>query len=125
MITKEELELKLEPYWARLSVSRSVDTGEGWYELISDLVDDLAKIAPKFQVVQIKEKFGGLRFYVVGYILDYEGQTFYESLMYSRIAKAEQESFRVCEICGKPGEVRPGNWIHTLCDEDYAKIKKT
>ena len=40
--------------------------GDGWYALIYKLCKDLVKIDPVLVVVQVKEKFGGLRFYVGG-----------------------------------------------------------
>lgn len=56
--------------------------------------------------VQVKEKWGGLRFYVSncdGYI---DGA----------IALAESLSLRTCEQCGAPGRPRGGGWVRTLCD---------
>ena len=47
MITKEELEAKLEPYWAERPIWRHADIGPGWYQLVFDLVDDLAQIWPE------------------------------------------------------------------------------
>lgn len=57
-------------------------------------------------IVQVKEKFGTLRFYV-------DGGT---SEMRNYIEFAEAMSGRTCEVCGSPGERRGGGWIRTLCD---------
>jgi hypothetical protein len=62
-------------------------------------------------VVQIKEKFGDLRFYV-------DGSNRYVDGM---IDMAEQMSIHICEVCGNPGEKRDTNWIKVLCDEHYVK----
>jgi hypothetical protein len=62
----------------------------------------------QFEVLQVKEKFGGLRFYVncrENVAID------------GRIGLAMQESLRTCEICGQPGILRQGRCIKTLCDE--------
>lgn len=59
---------------------------------------------------QIKEKFGGLRFYCDG------GDEFTEGL----IQMAEMMADCTCEVCGKPGSTRGGGWIKTLCDEHDA-----
>ena len=32
-------------------------------------------------------------------------------------AKAEKESMKTCEDCGKPGCAREGGWTLTLCDD--------
>jgi hypothetical protein len=81
--------------------------GPGWTKLLDALVVDLKKLEWDGQVDQIKEKFGGLRFYV--------GDA--NHAIYERIDDAERESLRTCEECGAPGKVRGGGWIKTLCDD--------
>lgn len=58
-----------------------------------------------FAVSQVKEKYGGLRFYCPGN---------------KRIARyvrwAEYLAGMTCEVCGEPGEARSDGWIRTLCD---------
>jgi hypothetical protein len=67
------------------------------------------------RAVQVKEKFGGLRFYVSG------GDEYVRGL----ITMAESFSFRTCEDCGIPGTQRTGGWIRTLCDGCHtAKAKR-
>lgn len=58
-------------------------------------------------IQQIKEKFGGLRFYV-------NKSTYEQDLA---ISFAEAMSNRCCEVCGAPGQHRTGGWIKTLCDK--------
>ena len=59
--------------------------------------------------LQVKEKFGGLRFYV---------NCRKEEAIRQRTGIAAQESFRTCEICGQPGTLREARrCIKTLCDE--------
>jgi hypothetical protein len=62
---------------------------------------------PKIQAVQVKEKFGTLRFYT-NYSDDY---------IDGLIAMAENMTDVTCEECGKPGKVRDGGWIYVACDE--------
>jgi hypothetical protein len=91
----------------------SVD--QGWYPLIKDLIDDLIKLGWNKQVCQVKEKFGGLRFYIN------EGS----EEIYKRIIQAENDSYTICEVTGKPGKLRNDlGWHTTLCDEEYEKRKK-
>lgn len=90
------------------SISRRVAktcVGPGWSKLIDKLYD---KISEDVVVVQVKEKFGGLRFYVYNATddeLDF-------------IDFVESESLTICERCGKAGRLRADrNWVLTLCDE--------
>jgi len=61
---------------------------------------------PQVVAVQVKEKFGGLRFYV-------EGGT---SEIHNFIAMAESMSYRTCEECGSPGSVYRNGWHKTMCE---------
>jgi hypothetical protein len=56
--------------------------------------------------VQVKEKFGGLRFYVNGATDKH----------WSYINFAESMSYRTCEECGAPGKTYTDGWHTTLCD---------
>ena len=49
-------------------LARGFECGDGWEPLIRRLCGDLRKIGPEadFRVAQVKEKFGGLRFYCDG-----------------------------------------------------------
>jgi hypothetical protein len=60
--------------------------------------------------VQIKEKFGGLRFYVNGAIEKH----------WNYITFAESMSYSTCEVCGSPGKRYTDGWHQTLC-ETHAK----
>ena len=88
--------------------------GVGWYPLIKELIEELIKIGWDKRIYQIKEKFGGLRFYVDGFPKEKNG--------FDIVRKAEKKSFQICEICGEPGKLRDDlSWIRTLCDNDYKK----
>lgn len=45
------------PAWAGISC------GRGWYPILLRLDAQIAQIAPDYQVLQVKEKFGALRYY--------------------------------------------------------------
>lgn len=66
---------------------------------------------PQVVVEQIKEKFGGLRFYYTGGDEHISGM----------VRMAEMWAGHSCEECGKPGKQRHGGWIRTLCDEHEAE----
>jgi hypothetical protein len=59
---------------------------------------------------QVKEKFGGLRFYV----------NHASEKHYNYITFAENMSYRICEECGAPGNLYTDGWHTTLC-EHHAK----
>ena len=89
-------------------------------------VDDIMEneqrdITPKVEwirIAQIKEKFGGLRFYYQG------GDDHIDGM----VTMAEVWAGRTCETCGNLGKRREGGWIRTLCDtheaEHQAKLKE-
>lgn len=91
----------------------------GWDELAHSLcavlerhIENLPEeVRGEIQCAQVKEKFGGLRFYMTQ-------ETPYIS---GAIALAESMSFKICGTCGKPGERRSGGWILTLCDDCHLK----
>lgn len=66
------------------------------------------------KAMQVKEKFGGLRFYMNYYVEEIE----------ELISKAQAKSFKICEHCGNPGEERGGGWILTLCDSCHEKRQR-
>ena len=84
--------------------------GDGWFGLLYDLCIEIEKsgVPKDFIVSQIKEKFGGLRFYVSSC----------SNEVFDLIDKAEQDSYTICERCGKDGKLRDNmGWMMTLCDE--------
>jgi hypothetical protein len=85
----------------------------GWNLIIKNLIQDLIKLGWNKEVIQVKEKFGGLRFYIN------EGT----DEIHQRIGQAELESMKTCEITGKLGKIRTDiGWHRTLCDEEYERI---
>ena len=101
--------------------------GDGWFDIIWNLSSKLEPLIQKFidenqdtelypKAAQVKEKFGGLRFYM----------TCGSDEIFDLINEAEALSYKTCEECGKPGEARATGWIHTLCDychENWDKIR--
>ena len=92
----------------------SFAVGDGWYKLIYELVhdiriNDLKKGDWITKATQVKEKFGGLRFYVTGT----------SDKNWALIRNAEQKSYGVCEESGSEVEVGIWNngWVRTMCRE--------
>ena len=91
------------------------ECGNGWFNLIYELSEKLSKQDPSCMAVQVKEKFGGLRFYTNG--ISESG--------YNLIYEYEDKSYSTCENCGntKTAKKRAGSWIRTLCNTCHIKFK--
>lgn len=82
-------------------------------ERAEDAMENDIKVTPKvnwISVQQIKEKFGGLRFYYSGGDGEISGM----------VSMAERWAGQSCETCGDRGERRNGGWVRTLCDKHEA-----
>jgi len=113
-LAKEIFDIK--PEWFRDRCSISV--GDGWFNILRILVGHLKDVVKdqKFSITTIKEKFGGLRFYVSAV----EGEREFDKVN-CLIMFAESMSFVTCEYCGRPGKPRSGSWVKTLCDDCLEK----
>jgi len=102
------------------------DFGDGWYKVLRGLCIEITEAYKKRQMdidfvpVQVKEKFGELRFYWTTIGSNHE---LYEELN-SIVEKWENKSTTVCETCGEEGVLRKDlQWVLTLCDSCYLKVK--
>ena len=92
--------------------AKKINCGGGWVELLSTLLYKINLHAEQnnleVTVLQVKEKFGGLRFYISG------NSEYINGL----ISMAEGMSFYICEYCGERGESSSkSGWIKTKCKE--------
>ena len=125
--------------WIEPTDGYGIGVGDGWFDLLVTLCENIDSAIKfenscimnynsksdeekkewiwtpndkpfEFPIVdQIKEKFGGLRFYArtpSGTRYEFRGM----------IQMAEAMSFRICEDCGNKGEMRDGSWKRTLCN---------
>lgn len=91
--------------------------GKGWYPIIERLSSNIQQhiewanrdgtVVEQVVVEQIKEKFGGLRFY-------YQGG---DEQVHGMVRMAEAWAGIACEDCGGIGKRRSGGWVRTLCDK--------
>ncbi len=98
--------------------------GKGWWVILDMLMGQIQHhidwknretiVVPQVVIEQIKEKFGGLRFY-------YQGGDEYISGM---VTMAETWAGSICEDCGAIGTRRSGGWIRTLCDRHEAEYQE-
>lgn len=98
-----------------------ISCGDGWYDILNVLCENIQnhlknknRDKPEeehliCEAVQVKEKFGGLCFYIYGGDEKIEGM----------IDFAESMSYLTCSNCGKPSEKNKERrgWIYTLCTE--------
>jgi len=98
---------------------------DGWFDIIWDLSSKLEPLIQKFidenptaevhpRASQVKEKFGGLRFYM----------THASDEIRELIGEAEALSYKTCENCGNPGKERAGGWVFTRCDDCHENWKE-
>lgn len=83
-------------------LERGIECGEGWYDVIKELFQDLADATTndgEIAITQIKEKFGQLTVYCLGY-----------SLAVESIDRAQEKASHICELCGS------NNARNAFCD---------
>jgi hypothetical protein len=86
---------------------RWIDIGPGWFDIVLRLDAQIAAVHPDYEVYQVKEKFGGLRYYTS---LDGDPQ------VDPWIQAAEDEAEHSCEVCAADAATSStGGWLHTLC----------
>lgn len=122
IIRKFEYKGEQMPFW--------FECGDGWFTLIDDLCGNIVHAikneksildyrkkqgedvrkedyeAVEVTISQVKEKYGGLRFYVYGGGDRIRGM----------IDFAESFSYKICESCGNPGKLSQNGWWRTLCE---------
>ena len=94
---------------------RWISCDRGWYRIIIDVDQQLAKLDPNYAVHQVKEKFGGLRYYFAA-TSAVDEETWEK--MQQIVRKAEKLADKTCEICGSTEKValRDHGWWKTMCD---------
>ena len=102
---------------------KSISCDDGWLQLLYQLHFEINLIDPDFEIIQIKEKFGGLRFYYKPSDPSFRSSidtivSFYESL-----------SLRTCEITGLPGKLMFKNGRYktlnpSFLSEDWKEVTR-
>jgi hypothetical protein len=90
-----------------------LEIGPGWARLVSDLARELGDIAPGYVVIQVKEKFGGLRFYAIQPPESGERSL---ARFQQAIRDAEDRAEVTCDECGDEGNmVLSDHWYRVRC----------
>ncbi len=121
-----------------------IECGDGWFDLIYKLCADIEALLTANstadndwpRVLQVKQKFAGLRFYISSYrsAVSMPAPGFIEvrpaadiNAIGDLIEAAEAKSFEVCEDCSAPGTLHRDGWWHVKCDpceEIYRKKRE-
>lgn len=87
--------------------------GKGWASLIHEVFSYIENNKISVKIIQVKEKYGGLRIYFheTNHLEDSSYREFSKFIM-----DAENRSLKMCETCGNPGLLRGKSWYYTSCD---------
>ncbi|MFK4759894.1 hypothetical protein ACI3KS_03060 [Microbacterium sp. ZW T5_45] len=93
--------------------AETIDVGPGWFDLITRLDMQLARLSPGYVVEQCKTKYGSLRYYA----RPEDSEEVDLQMTFNEIIRdAEDQSTSICEECGQPGQqITSHGWIRTLC----------
>jgi len=93
---------------------------KGWKDIVEEALEKIQKLNKKLdecdiiKIIQIKEKFGGLRIYTNIYNDDAE----------LILKDAERKAKYTCECCGSHNNVTSkGSWIKTYCEKCHQKLQ--
>lgn len=117
-----ELSQKIESLRAKFADgwSNYIEVDEGWYQIVLDCDAELTALDPDYSILQIKEKFGGLRYYTM--LSDQaNGDPELRDKIDAVITKYENLALQTCEATGRPGVMMRsvGGWCKTL-NPEYA-----
>lgn len=104
----------------------------GWVDLVYEIGKDITELCKltncELPVIErVKSKYATLR---VDYYFNTKVPPIIERLIDSLLYEAEDKSSRICEVCGKEGQLRTtksGSWDFTVCDEhkeDYLTMEE-
>lgn len=116
-----ELQLQVQKLKEKIAPEyiQTIQVDEGWYQLVIDCDRELSLFDPNYKIIQVKEKFGELRYYIK------PSETCYEPRrLHDIISKYEEIAEKTCEATGKPGVLMKsiGGWYKTL-NPEYAASK--
>ena len=84
-------------------------------EMVEEISQELKKydFEDRYRIIQIKEKYGGLRWY--------DGGVPINSAIHDIIRKYDELSYRTCIRCGKPAKYITNGWISPFCEDCVKK----
>ena len=147
---REELELQLRQEYPFMDHPRRLECGEGWFPLLRRLCADIAAlydgdgVPTDLILLQVKEKFGGLRIYYkfpdsgfpdtgkIGAVQAFdflgngtlrlmpgggadEKERARRQAIGELVRETERRSREICELCSAPGEIQTLPWRWRKC----------
>jgi len=107
----EEVKAKINIHYAK-----TIDCDPGWNHLVAMCHIELMAMDPNYEIFEIKEKFGSLRYYFGTKNTDIK-----EVEMWKIAEKYEILSQGVCELTGKPGKLMYQGGLYKTLAEEYTK----
>jgi hypothetical protein len=111
------------------ALQRGFECGDGWFDLIYKLAQDIETVARENNLNresdawpicrQVKQKLGALHFVVFAV----EGHAAMSDQISQLRTMAINQSLKICEECGKPGELISEGVCATLCTEHANKLR--
>ena len=97
----------------------------GWNRLMDDVLSQISgqlsiEQARRFQITQVKEKFGAL---TIQWGTNGEGPDLPVTGIRDVLLRARQLSQQICQACGAPGVQRRLGAVYTLCEKHAADIE--
>jgi hypothetical protein len=91
-----------------------LEIGDGWFNILYELFEKIEPLVVdlSFQILQVKEKFGGLRCYTTNMT---------NNDIYNLIREAEKKAYHTCEICGEAGTLNNEGWAKVRCQSHWNK----
>lgn len=116
----QERQARIQERLAKLPVTGAIgfkSVPYGWLGLSETIVEGFENACAeypdgKIDVVQVKEKFGGLRIYMRN-----KGPEDFRDLAYRPVSWADAASLTRCSVTGRPGRAVGPGWILCLCQE--------
>ena len=119
-MSEEEINvhLILEQITSRINSAygKVIECDPGWHELVCKCHLELLAMDPNYEVFQVKEKFGSLRYYFGTKSTDLK-----EFMMWKVSEKYMFLSEKTCEITGKAGKLMFKQGLYKTLAEEYEK----
>jgi len=109
----------IKSYYKRALASNDYNVGKGWNLLVGNLLRNIIELDESVRVLQVKQKFGCLRFYYK------EGKIAERRTKIADLVRlAEMSSTAICEECGSFDCVSKdtGVYVQSLCYECRKKL---
>ena len=92
---------------------RGIFCDKGWWPLIADLHAEIVNIDPDYSIYQVKEKFGGLRYYTA------PSNPLLSEKIGAVVSKYEAIAAKTCEATGASGTLMRRNGCLKTLNESF------